>query len=103
MKDTRMAKVFELRIRIDGEYLYQMVTTVSDNVTIDMVCGIFGIRRDAIIDYKETSAMPLGFALEYSRRRKAAMGLPPAKAVSSNVFYSIIRESLASMDFAATR
>lgn len=80
-----------------------MVTTVSDIATIDMVCGIFGIRRDTIVDYKETNAMPLYFALDYSSRRKAAMGLPAAKPVPSHVFFSMIHESLAAMDFAVIR
>ena len=103
MKETRMAKVFELRIRNSWNEAYQVVTTVSDFATIDIVCRMFGIRRDAIIDYKETNVMPLDFALEYSRCRKAAMGFPTAKAIPSHVIPSLIHGPLTAMNYVATK
>ncbi len=72
--NTTMAKVITMKTKVSKDLMYLMVTTVDPSVTPAMAKLMYGLPG-SIISAEESNSMPLGFALDCSRRQREKLGI----------------------------
>ena len=73
-QNVKMAKVITMEIKLNGEHILKIVTTVDPSVTPEIAYHMYGLRGH-IIKSEETNVMPLPFALAHSYNLQKKIGI----------------------------